>query len=346
MSEQLLTLTPEKLAELLAPFPLSQIEWRTSVNKNDPTQGLAVPCVKFGGLTERLDHVLGAQNWKNEFDQGPNETIRCKLAFRIGSDWLAKEHCSTVAQDAFVRAATMWGLGRYLHRVEPQSVELHDGRLKKTPSLDSSLVAPVAEAPCGHAGTATPDASPDAASGVAEASNQPGSSAVVVASKSDTGAPTGEMPTAPIPEGKPEVTSQPPAAPPVPAPNVAATAVSTAAVPEKEQTAKASPEPAASPAPVAAAAPALETAPASPVPADSPAPEASGAASETEMVSDMPAEFGAKEADMVKAVLAKAAKGASIAALVAYVGDKTKGRDLTDKSREYLKKKLESLAKK
>ena len=60
--------TPEELRQVLAaPFANGDIEWRVSVTTRDKDRGLAVPYVTNRAIMNRLDSVVGPENWYNDF---------------------------------------------------------------------------------------------------------------------------------------------------------------------------------------------------------------------------------------------------------------------------------------
>ncbi len=129
------TLTGRELAEALQrPFdPTEEIEWKAqSCGKN--TRGfwaLVVPYIKANAIRDRLDRIVGPENWKTEkFEPGAAGGLQCGLSLRINSEWITKwdgaENMGDQAgmsikggmSDAYKRVARVWGIGRYLARVE------------------------------------------------------------------------------------------------------------------------------------------------------------------------------------------------------------------------------------
>ena len=121
------------LNQLGAPFSYKDIEWRVQQTNEENTRGRAVPYLRFQAVATRLDNVLGALNWKNEYIPGPCGGVVCRISLRIGGEWIAKENGADNTSfepikgglsDAFKRAAVMWNVGRYLYNAPPCVVDL------------------------------------------------------------------------------------------------------------------------------------------------------------------------------------------------------------------------------
>ena len=71
--------------KLKEPFPAEDIEWRLQScgKKKDGTiWGKALAYVTNRAIQNRLDEVVGPQNWKNEFSKGPDGGILCGLSIK------------------------------------------------------------------------------------------------------------------------------------------------------------------------------------------------------------------------------------------------------------------------
>lgn len=129
------SLTGKDLATALQrPFdPQEDLEWKAqSCGKNDRGfWALVVPYIKANAIRDRLDEVVGPENWKTEkFEPGADGGLQCGLSLRINGEWITKwdgaENMGDQAgmsikggmSDAFKRVARAWGIGRYLTRVE------------------------------------------------------------------------------------------------------------------------------------------------------------------------------------------------------------------------------------
>lgn len=137
------------LANLRAPFPARKILWRVGARTPDGKQGQAIPYLDARDIQDRLDEVVGPQNWKSSFVD-LREGVRCLLSIKCGTEWVAKEDAASQASvserdvnsmnrrrdlalreahsDAFFRAAVAWGIGRYLFAYDAPWAELSEAQ--------------------------------------------------------------------------------------------------------------------------------------------------------------------------------------------------------------------------
>ena len=75
---------------------------------------------------DRLDEVLGPENWRDEYQPGPMGGLICGISLRVNGDWITKwdgaentqfEEVKGGLSAAFKRAAVKWGIGRYLYKL-------------------------------------------------------------------------------------------------------------------------------------------------------------------------------------------------------------------------------------
>jgi hypothetical protein len=77
---------------------------------------------------DRLDAVVGPENWKDEYYPSPlGNGFECRLSIRLGDgSWVTKvdgaeptqiESIKGAYSDSLKRAAVKWGIGRYLYRL-------------------------------------------------------------------------------------------------------------------------------------------------------------------------------------------------------------------------------------
>lgn len=118
-----MTDTPDIYAQLAAEFPREQVSWRAQNMNAEGTSALALAYIDARDVMERLDAVLGPDNWSDTYDVHPNVTI-CSIAIRVAGQWVTKsdgagdtdvEAEKGRISDAFKRAAVKWGIGRYLY---------------------------------------------------------------------------------------------------------------------------------------------------------------------------------------------------------------------------------------
>lgn len=111
-------------AKLKAPFPRERISWRAQHVSNG--KALALAYIDARDVQDRLDDVVGPENWQNDFPHANGKTV-CRIGLRIGGEWIWKsdgagdtdvEAEKGALSDAFKRAAVKWGIGRYLYDIE------------------------------------------------------------------------------------------------------------------------------------------------------------------------------------------------------------------------------------
>ena len=134
--------------QLAAPFHPDDLEWRAGATNAEKTKALALAYLTSRAVMDRLDEVLGPQNWRDEYQPGPGGGLICGISLRIDAEWITKwdgaentqfEAVKGGLSDAFKRAAVKWGIGRYLYKVPNLWVpcEVHGKTvvLKSTPKL-------------------------------------------------------------------------------------------------------------------------------------------------------------------------------------------------------------------
>src|SRR5262245_26214891 len=148
-------------AALAAPFDSGEVKLRTQ-------GGRELPDVTARTIMNRLDDVLGPENWWDDFVPLEHSVI-CKLTIRLPDGTvLTKSDAGGYAgmpdpgdddksgfADAFKRAAVKFGVGRYLYRdgIPRFAREALQGRVEVEP------VATTAEAPAAAQGQAPAPAS-------------------------------------------------------------------------------------------------------------------------------------------------------------------------------------------
>lgn len=131
---------PVEVRKLLAsPFPEEDIDWKPQTAGWKGTAEKATPWVKLiafidnRAIQKRLDDVCGINGWRNEFQVMANGGMMCGISIRFESfngesiEWVTKwdgapateiESVKGAISGAMKRAATQWGIGRYLYDVE------------------------------------------------------------------------------------------------------------------------------------------------------------------------------------------------------------------------------------
>lgn len=155
-------IAPERVADLLAaleaPFDLADIKWRvtntaTTGSRNGPVlRGQVLAYADPRAYTDRLNELLGPGRWTRDYtvqvvqnferkERGATErtitakiVVTCKLTIHglgvhtgLGEEWADNENAGTAAEaQAFKRACSCFGLGRYLYDLEGQWVDLDE----------------------------------------------------------------------------------------------------------------------------------------------------------------------------------------------------------------------------
>jgi len=128
----------EELKKLKLPFEVENIEWRVQKSgmlASGQKWGQVLAYVTNRGVMDRLDDVVGAENWKNEYSPAPDGGILCGISIKIGDEWVTKydgadntliEATKGGLSNAMKRSAVQWGIGRYLYGLDMEFVTLMD----------------------------------------------------------------------------------------------------------------------------------------------------------------------------------------------------------------------------
>lgn len=112
------------LEALRQPFDPSEVEFRAGATNGDKTRALALPFITSRAVQDRLDAVVGPENWKDNYQPGPDGGVMCTISIKIEGEWVPKsgigensdfEAIKGGESDSFKRAAVKWGIGRYLY---------------------------------------------------------------------------------------------------------------------------------------------------------------------------------------------------------------------------------------
>ena len=116
---------------LRAPFPAAAIGWKPQSVKGN--RALAVPYIDARDVMDRLDEVLGCENWSDDFTPLGDGQVMCRLSIRVGEAWVTKSDVGAESEqpdkgdrekaafsDALKRAAVKFGIGRYLYSLPAQ----------------------------------------------------------------------------------------------------------------------------------------------------------------------------------------------------------------------------------
>lgn len=118
--------TAEDLKLLFAEFPRDAVSWRAQSVTKDGTKAMALAYIDARDVMDRLDSVLGSDNWQDRYEFHGPRTV-CYLSIRVGDEWITKadgagdtdvEGEKGAISDALKRAAVKWGIGRYLYALD------------------------------------------------------------------------------------------------------------------------------------------------------------------------------------------------------------------------------------
>lgn len=117
--------------DLREPFSADDIEWR--VQSAGVTNGKAwatvLAYVTNRAIQSRLDAVVGAPNWQNQYLKAPDDGVLCGISIYDNEHnrWITKYDGAENTQieavkgglsSSMKRAAVQWGIGRYLYDIE------------------------------------------------------------------------------------------------------------------------------------------------------------------------------------------------------------------------------------
>lgn len=132
----------EIAAELQAPFDPKDVHWRVG-QAGEGKNGKWLKILAYidnRHVQDRLDRVVGPENWQNKYESGANGGLICGIGIRVNSsEWVFKwdgaentdiEAVKGGLSDAMKRAAVQWGIGRYLYGVGEMYADVLDDNAK------------------------------------------------------------------------------------------------------------------------------------------------------------------------------------------------------------------------
>jgi hypothetical protein len=144
----------EALTQSLAdPFDPREVKFKPAVVSGN--RAMAIAYVDARVIQDRLDEVLGAAGWQDEYECLPEGGVVCRLRLRLGEEWITKMDVGSPSEqpdegdrrkaafsDALKRAAVKFGLGRYLYRLPEQWVDYdpQKRRFVRNPTLPKSAL--------------------------------------------------------------------------------------------------------------------------------------------------------------------------------------------------------------
>ena len=124
--------------QLAMPFAPEDLEWRIQQAFETDENGYAVPYVTNRAIQDRLDDVVGVDNWYNDYrpwhGNGRKESQICGISiFFEGKGFVTKwdgaedsdiEPIKGGLSDSMKRAAVQWGIGRVLYKMDVVKVKI------------------------------------------------------------------------------------------------------------------------------------------------------------------------------------------------------------------------------
>jgi hypothetical protein len=155
----------ELLAELEVPFSPDQVQWRVTNTTNDKKRGQVIPYADPRAYTDRLNALFTPQGWTREYKVETMSNItRIKKGESIlsgkvlvtctvtiiglwshsgtGEEWDDDNGMTSADAQAFKRACSCFGLGRYFYDIPPIWVDLDQHRQPVRPPAISGWALP------------------------------------------------------------------------------------------------------------------------------------------------------------------------------------------------------------
>jgi hypothetical protein len=148
----------EVLRALAIPFDLPVVQWRVTEWSHDGARGLMMPYADPRAYSDRLNDLFTPAGWSRKYTVQTSAPVQrtkrapaakilvtCEVTIACigtnsgtGEEWSDKENALTGAEaQAFKRALSCFGLGRYLYDIDGQWVELDEhglpGSIPKLP---------------------------------------------------------------------------------------------------------------------------------------------------------------------------------------------------------------------
>jgi hypothetical protein len=111
------------LKQLKDPFDPKFLKWRVGATNQDKTKGIALAYLDAREVMKRLDDVCAFDGWQSKLAEVKDGFV-CDISILINGNWITKSngagytHIEPIKggmSDAFKRAASTWGVGRYLY---------------------------------------------------------------------------------------------------------------------------------------------------------------------------------------------------------------------------------------
>ena len=119
---------------LAVPFEPREVKFKPQMVKNN--RCLAMAYIDARLIQDRLDAVVGVENWEDAYKILADGSVMCRLRVKLGDRWITKTDVGSPSEqpdggdrlkaafsDALKRAAVKFGIGRYLYRLPAQWVD-------------------------------------------------------------------------------------------------------------------------------------------------------------------------------------------------------------------------------
>lgn len=146
------------MEELAGPFDAKDVKYKPQQVKNN--RALAMAYIDARLIQDRLDKVLGTENWQDSYRILHDGSVVCRLRLRLGGKWIAKcdvgspseqpdagDRLKAAFSDALKRAAVKFGIGRYLYRLKAEWCDYDPAKKQFTQSPSWAAEKPKAQAP-------------------------------------------------------------------------------------------------------------------------------------------------------------------------------------------------------
>lgn len=157
--------------KLSIPFPASKVHWRIGNKSKDKNKASALAYIDARDVMDRLDAVVGAENWKDDYTaESPRKVrkyckktnayyyeeicgrVKCMLSIRSeGGEWITKSDAAGETNvegekggysDALKRAAVKFGIGRDLYKIKSFYYPIDEwGKFTETPKLPKEYLS-------------------------------------------------------------------------------------------------------------------------------------------------------------------------------------------------------------
>ena len=127
-------------------------KWKIQGYNKKGDKAQCVAYIDARDLMDRLDEVMGIQNWRDSYRRDNSGRLICTLELKFNDEWIAKEDTGTEGNyekeksefsDAFKRAGVKWGIGRFLYDMDIQWLdvkEVQEGERKVKRLYDGNVL--------------------------------------------------------------------------------------------------------------------------------------------------------------------------------------------------------------